>query len=83
MEACPVEGAMVVDEKTGARLIEESRCTGCGECAEACPYNKEGTIIVANTKRGVYVKCDLCGGDPQCASFCPTGALKVRSEEAA
>ena len=21
------------------------------------------------------MKCDLCGGDPQCAEACPTGAI--------
>ncbi|MCH6588008.1 MAG: (Fe-S)-binding protein, partial [Proteobacteria bacterium] len=21
------------------------------------------------------VKCDLCGGDPECAKACPTGAI--------
>jgi Fe-S-cluster-containing hydrogenase component 2 len=21
------------------------------------------------------IKCDLCGGDPQCAAACPTGAI--------
>jgi len=23
-------------------------------------------------------KCDLCGGDPQCAKWCPTGAITVK-----
>ena len=25
--------------------------------------------------RGKVIKCDLCGGDPQCAEACPTGAI--------
>ncbi len=37
--ACPVEGAMYVDEETGARCIDEEKCIGCGICAEACEYN--------------------------------------------
>ena len=78
MEACPVEGAMVVDAKTGARLIVESECIACGECAEECPYNAEGTIVLLNPNRGVYVKCDLCEGKPKCVEFCPTGALKFQ-----
>jgi Fe-S-cluster-containing hydrogenase component 2 len=27
----------------------------------------------------VALKCDLCGGDPQCARFCPSRALIFRS----
>ena len=81
MEACPVEGAMMVDPRTGARLIIESKCTACGECAEKCPFNAERTVVFLNSGRGVYVKCDLCGGEPKCAEFCATGALKLRSLE--
>ena len=25
---------------------------------------------------GVVQKCDLCGGNPRCVPFCPTGALQ-------
>jgi Fe-S-cluster-containing hydrogenase component 2 len=28
-----------------------------------------------NADTGKVVKCDLCGGDPQCAEACPTGAI--------
>ena len=82
MEVCPVEGAMTIDTKTGARLIVESKCTSCGKCAEACPFNTKGMILFLNKKRGVYVKCDLCSGKPKCVEFCPTGALKLQSVKA-
>ncbi len=36
MLACPVEGAMYVDELTGGRVINETNCTGCRKCIEAC-----------------------------------------------
>jgi len=81
MEACPVDGAMIVDPKTGARLIVESKCIGCGECAKMCPFNAEGDIIFLNAKKGAYVKCDLCGGEPKCVEFCATGALELKSLE--
>jgi Fe-S-cluster-containing hydrogenase component 2 len=29
----------------------------------------------------VAVTCDLCGGDPTCVKFCPTGALLYLSSE--
>jgi Fe-S-cluster-containing hydrogenase component 2 len=73
--ACP-ENAIVVDQETGALIIQEELCTGCGECAEACPFNKGGMVLRLDEATGVYVKCDLCGGSPQCVEVCPTGALK-------
>jgi len=76
MRACPVEGAMTVDKATGARLIDERECISCGNCAEACPYNGNRAVIVFNRGSGTYVKCDLCGGKPQCVEICPHDALK-------
>jgi len=67
---------MRVDDKTGSVVIDENRCSGCGECAEACPFNAERTVIRLNSTTGKYVKCDLCGGNPQCVEICPTGALR-------
>ena len=81
MEACPVQGAMKVHRETGARLIVESKCIACGECARKCPFNTEGTVVFLNAKKGVYVKCDLCGGEPKCVEFCATGALKLQNLE--
>ena len=37
--------AMYVDSKTGARVIEEGKCTGCGSCAAACPLMPEKIVI--------------------------------------
>ena len=59
-----------------ARVTYPEDCTGCGACAKACPFNKEGTVIRLNGESGIYVKCDLCGGDPKCVPFCPTKALE-------
>jgi len=78
---CPVERAMKIDEKTGARLIVEEKCIGCGACARACPWNGENHIIRLNASKKVYVKCDLCGGAPKCVEFCPVNALTYVSKE--
>ncbi|MBM3957329.1 MAG: 4Fe-4S dicluster domain-containing protein [Gemmatimonadetes bacterium] len=74
--ACP-ENAIVADETTGARLIVAERCTACGLCVEACPFDDADLILRHDEAAGTYVKCDMCGGDPRCVNVCPTGALKV------
>ena len=46
----------------------------------ACPF---GNMLWDETYRCVQ-KCDLCGGEPRCVPFCPTGALLyVPAEDAA
>lgn len=74
-KACPV-GAIRRDQKTGSYIIFEDECTACGLCAEACPYNINKNIIFFNKNKKVYVKCDLCSGNPQCVQICPSKALK-------
>lgn len=72
MTVCPVD-AIVRDETTGAVVIDEGKCTGCGICSEYCFL---GVIRVEAEKRKA-VKCDLCGGDPVCVKECPAGALEL------
>ena len=69
--ACEYD-ALVVDKKTGARIIDPEKCQACGECFEACPWN----MVVHNEEKDTYSKCDLCGGDPQCVKYCPAEAIK-------
>ncbi len=66
---CPVN-AIKYDEESGAYVIDEAKCIGCLECAYACPY---GAISIDG--RGEVIKCDLCGGDPECVKVCPNEAL--------
>jgi Fe-S-cluster-containing dehydrogenase component len=73
---CPVRGALIIDEKTGARVIMEDVCIGCGACSRACPYNARGKIIRYNPEKKKYFKCDLCSGNPQCVEACRWMALK-------
>jgi len=74
---CPVNGAMIVDSRTGAVSIVDDLCIGCGVCAEMCPHNAEKTVLKLNPSKNVYFKCDLCRGNPACVEICPTGALKL------
>lgn len=78
LRACPVSPkALSRDPDTGVVTVDESRCTGCGECVAACPYGAMGYDPVGHHA----VKCDLCaprraqGEGPACVSVCPTEAL--------
>jgi len=69
-QACPVD-AIALNQLTGAKEVIESSCVGCKVCTISCPF---GTINY-NQSTGKVMKCDLCGGDPECAKACPTQAI--------
>lgn len=70
-KVCP-SGAIERNRSTGAITVNHDRCIRCKMCMDACPF---GAILYNPNKRQV-IKCELCGGDPQCVKFCPTGALQ-------
>ena len=85
LRACPVNPkAISKDPITGVVQINEDRCTGCGECAVACPYGAIGY----NAEKHHAVKCDLCahrreeGDGPACAAVCPTDAIQFGTRDA-
>jgi Fe-S-cluster-containing dehydrogenase component len=49
---CPV-GAIVVDKKTKARVVDEKKCIGCGSCARSCPWQ----IATLDPETVVATKC--------------------------
>ena len=68
-ETCAVN-AIIKDSETGIVKINYEECIGCEACVQACPF---GAIIALEDK---VVKCELCGGDPQCVRYCATETIK-------
>ena len=68
MRYCPVH-AIHPDEKTGARVVDDALCIGCGMCTQACPWN----MPRISSKTNKSTKCISCG---RCADQCPNGAIQ-------
>lgn len=51
--------------------VDESRCNGCGTCADACEYN-----AIALPRDRPLIFPDLCHGCGACVRLCPCGALR-------
>ena len=79
MTACPVN-AIAIDGRPVARRWSSSRSASAATlCTIACPF---GTVFtLPGTDKAA--KCNLCGGQPACATSCPTDAIEyVEAEEA-
>jgi len=72
LKVCPNE-AIYRNKHNGAVIIDQEKCNGCGLCAEACPID----MILLDKQKNTARKCDLCGGEPLCVKYCPTGALEL------
>jgi len=72
VKACPTN-ALSVDPRTGAVLVDEGKCTLCGNCIKACPAK---VPRVVKGKRYVVI-CDLCGGDPECVKACKSAGFNA------
>jgi len=58
--------------------IDRELCISCFKCLEACPFG----AIFAHPDCPGPIKCDLCGGDPECVKACPKEAIRMIPEEA-
>lgn len=69
--ACP-EGAITIDARTGARVVDSRSCVGCRLCQTACPWG----MMTFDEERQKASKCFLCDGRPRCVEACPSEALR-------
>jgi carbon-monoxide dehydrogenase iron sulfur subunit len=67
---CPTDALRWND---GVVHLDEENCTSCYKCVEACPFG----AIYAHEDCDLPIKCDMCGGDPECVKKCPKGALRL------
>jgi Fe-S-cluster-containing dehydrogenase component/CRP-like cAMP-binding protein len=90
MIGCPT-GAIHRSLETGAVVVNDDTCIGCGTCANSCPYNNIRLVEIRDTQGQRLrdpdsqkpimkaTKCDLCAGNPggpACVRACPHDALK-------
>ncbi|GAW91765.1 4Fe-4S binding protein [Calderihabitans maritimus] len=53
--------------------VDTNKCTGCGECTEACPAN-----ILEVTDGTAEVVGEDCLGCESCVAVCPAEAVSVQ-----
>ena len=79
VRVCPTNA--VYHHKLGFVAYDKSKCTGCGYCIEACPFDiprLDGSKITGKAKMD---KCLFCADrvtndvQPACVKTCPTRAL--------
>ncbi|MHC1760665.1 MAG: 4Fe-4S dicluster domain-containing protein [Negativicutes bacterium] len=76
--ACPKEaGALSRDPLTGAILLSNSKCIGCGACLKVCAKDRSDVIRMSRDGKKAVGICDLCGGDPACVKVCPEQCLSL------
>ena len=54
--------------------VDKEKCTGCGQCWEACPKGPKIWKINGKAEATNLRYCHVC---TLCASKCPEGAIKV------
>jgi len=76
VSVCPTN-ALSKNYETGVVDFDKYKCVGCKQCVIACPW---GSIKLNHTGKEI-IKCDMCGGDPECVKVCHTKALEYSEVE--
>ncbi len=71
VEICPVY-AMRRNPITKMTYLDHDNCILCKSCVGVCVNG----VILLDTEKMRIIKCDHCGGDPECVRVCPTGAIQ-------
>ncbi len=67
VEECPEQALSVNAEFGNVRMVDRSKCIGCGTCIEACPFTPSRPVITEDKDyEGELIarKCDLCANTP-------------------
>ncbi len=85
MAACKVEKCLYKRED-GLVILDPTKCTGCRNCVDACPYG----AIYFNDDLNIAQKCTGCAHlldsgwkETRCTDACPTLALQFKEESEA
>ena len=70
LQMCPTT-AITKNYENGVVSVDSEKCVGCGLCTLGCSYG--GIYYDYESMR--VLKCDMCGGEPQCVKACPEGVL--------
>jgi Fe-S-cluster-containing hydrogenase component 2 len=73
-KVCP-EGAL--HRRNSVVELDQDTCISCFKCVEACPFG----ALYAHQDCDHPIKCDMCGGEPECVKNCPKGAIRLIPEE--
>jgi ferredoxin len=60
-----------------AARVDEARCTGCGQCEQACPHHAAVVRIQLGGRAVSAVDRPACRGCGLCAAACAFGAIDL------
>ena len=64
-KACPAKALSPSPDIPKVVICDREKCTQCHSCVDACPFG-----ALQTGPQGDILKCDMCGGNPACASVC-------------